>query len=158
MTKEELIDLFLERGGSYDLETGRVFNSKGKECKGLLFKKLNHGRNTNYYRINTTINKKRYTILAHQIIFYKGYGHLPKKGFTIDHINRNGLDNRLSNLRELTYSLNSLNTERTLNANKWYKIHRKYFVKISNRNIGSYDTPEEAEKAYDEDMKIYKNI
>lgn len=165
MTKEELIDLFLERGGSYDLETGKVFNSKGKEYS-------NKPNRRGYVRICVWITpEKRSSVCIHQIIFYCAYGYLPTLPNMIDHINRDKSDNRLSNLREVSNRQNQLNTDIFDNAKKYrirgphnskkYKNIR-YIVDFGFNgkkiNIGSYETPEEAEKAYDDAMKIYKNI
>lgn len=51
------------------------------------------------------------SIFLHKIIMGK-----PPKGFVTDHINRNKLDNRRCNLRFLTYRMNTLNTERSIDT------------------------------------------
>jgi hypothetical protein len=53
-----------------------------------------------------SVDGKRY--LAHRLIWLWLYGYFPKN--QIDHINRIRSDNRLVNLREVTKSINSINT------------------------------------------------
>ncbi len=86
---------------------------------------------------------------AHRLVFLYLYGYIPKE---IDHININGYDNRLVNLREVTRSQNNMNMllridntsghkgiayhDRGYNRNPRYsasvtiqgKTHRKYFT------------------------------
>lgn len=50
------------------------------------------------------VNKKTKNISLHHVIYKK-----PDKGMVIDHINRNKLDNRRENLREVSHSVNSAN-------------------------------------------------
>ncbi len=48
----------------------------------------------------------KYPLTAHRVIFAAYYGYWPK---CIDHINRNRLDNRIGNLRDVPQSLNVKN-------------------------------------------------
>lgn len=61
------------------------------------------------------VGHKHYSV--HQLIMGKA-----PKGFCIDHINRNKLDNRRKNLRFVTYSENSINSDRVEKA-RLRKIH-----------------------------------
>ena len=79
-------------------------------------------------------NGKTKNISLHHVVYKK-----PDKGMVIDHINRNKLDNRRENLREVSYSLNSANRSRR----KSVKENRPYpgVRRIKNRKTGEmYDT------------------
>jgi predicted nucleotide-binding protein len=83
----------------------------------------------------------------------------PDISLEIDHINRDGCDNRRSNLRICNRSQNNMNKTKYKNntsnfkcvsfdkkRNKW-----KAYTKFNNRSIfiGYYSTPEDAALAYD---------
>jgi len=81
-----------------------------------------------------------------------------RKGFVIDHKNRNSLDNRRSNLRHCTMSQNGCN--RTINkegkTSRYKGVHlgRKKWraritVKGKRKNLGHFDREIEAARAYD---------
>lgn len=84
---------------------------------------------------------------------------LPKKtGFVIDHINRNKLDNRRSNLRYATRSQNCMNRG-MMKSNtsgyrgiSWHKPSKKWQVRISYNHkmiaLGTYSDIEEAARVY----------
>jgi hypothetical protein len=83
------------------------------------------------------------------------------KGFHTDHINHDTLDNRSENLRICTHSQNQMNKGKRSDNTSGYKGVRKcgnsWQAQIStNKNnyyLGSYSTPEEAARAYDEAAK-----
>ena len=98
-------------------------------------------------------NNKTKVVFMHNEILEK------PKNMVIDHINGNGLDNRLSNIRVCTQSQNMLN----INKHKDNKSGHKgiYFCKnvnkwraqitipnIGNKHIGLFNDLEEAIKAY----------
>lgn len=74
---------------------------------------------TNNWRLDThgyaiksiKVNGKTKNIPLHHLVYKK-----PSKGMVIDHINRNILDNRRENLREVSHSVNSAN--RKINRSK----------------------------------------
>lgn len=69
---------------------------------------------------------------------------------TVDHINLDGLDNRRANLRVATYGQNNANRPPFTNQYKGViERHGKYGVKIKDRWVGTYPTPEAAAAAYD---------
>ena len=78
----------------------------------------------------------------------------------VDHINRDKLDNRCSNLRLVDFSINIMNRGRQRNNSSGYtgvqyrKDRQKWIVLIGlngkYRRLGSFDTPEEASAAYEQ--------
>jgi hypothetical protein len=88
-------------------------------------------------------------VCLHQVILGDGL---------FDHINRNRLDNRKSNLRKATYKQNSWNrAKKTSSKSKykgvsWHKIRGKWNATIktgvNKTHLGSFDTEEAAALAY----------
>lgn len=80
-------------------------------------------------------------------------------GEIVDHINGDRLDNRLDNLRIVTASQNSFNSRHKTGISKYRGVNRsnskieKWEACISHNNrqlyLGTFNTPEEAAKAYD---------
>ena len=67
-----------------------------------------------YYQIR--LNYKNY--LVHRLIFLYHHNYLPK---VIDHIDRNKLNNKIENLREVTHSQNLMNCKSYKNSSSKYK-------------------------------------
>ena len=91
---------------------------------------------------------------AHRLVWLLAYGKWPEK--MIDHINGNGADNRLCNLRVSSHRRNARNTFHH-RAGKtegvtFNKARRKWrsHIQIDKKQyyLGSYDTPEEAAAIY----------
>ena len=76
-----------------------------EDKKDLLAKYKWHLRDDGYAQ--TKVNRKN--VKMHQLLLGK------KKGFVIDHINRNLKDNRIINLRHTTHSVNSYNKKQQSN-------------------------------------------
>lgn len=102
---------------------------------------------------------KSKTICMHHMIVGKKDGHV------VDHINRNPLDNRRSNLRHLTHRENVLNSGMwTTNSSgfrgvSWDKGRNKWQAKIKvnqkQLHLGRFNTAEEAAQAYDAAAREY---
>jgi hypothetical protein len=80
-----------------------------------------------------------------------------QKGYVIDHINRDKLDNRLENLRVITSKENSYNRTKNKSSNNIYKgvskRGNKYVASITKdgikKEITGFETEEDAAKVYD---------
>ena len=142
MTDKDVANLF-----SYDEITGDVyFKSTGK-----IVRSISHPRNskTKYYRVN--VGGKSY--FAHRIAWTIAKGVAPC-GF-IDHIDGNGLNNSLSNLRDVTVRENISNCRISSNNKSgvngvWEQKGRFVAEIMVNRkkiSLGSYSTLEEAKEA-----------
>lgn len=88
-----------------------------------------------------------------------------KKGYMVDHINGNRLDNRRNNLRLVTKSQNMMNRGLQKNSKSgymgvsWHKKTKSWraYIKKDRKQIylGLYDTKIQAAKAYNEAAKEY---
>ncbi len=139
MTREERCELAIERGYTYNLETGLIYN---KHCKVLKHK------NIGYIRLGLTVNKKTYNIGGHQFAWYWVYKECVEQ---IDHINGIRDDNRILNLRSVTNQQNQWN-RKTAKGYYFFKRDNKWLsrIKLNNKLIflGTYNTEQEARNAY----------
>ena len=103
-------------------------------------------------------NKKR--ILMHRLL------NKTPKGLSTDHVNRNKLDNRKSNLRTVTQSQNILNAKLSKNNKSgyngvtWYKNRWVARIKINYKSIylGRYKSLKEAVLARSREEQKYHAI
>lgn len=106
---------------------------------------LHKGANTSYVRGYKRGESKKPYVYLHRVIMNAS------KGEEVDHKNRNGLDNRKSNLRICTHGENAANRDnikgywfdKTVSAYRaeiWFNNKKKY--------IGVFKHPEEARLAY----------
>lgn len=113
-------------------------------------------RNTYYAMANGKYIKgeRQNPIFMHQLVFPSTDGHI------IDHINRNGLDNRQENLRFCTNKENTRNRVGQINASScykgvdWKKSNKKWRARIrvndKEFHLGCFVKEEDAAQAYDE--------
>lgn len=93
-------------------------------------------------------------VYAHQVAWYLSYGIWPDQ--TIDHVDGNGANNRLTNLRPATLKQNSYNRRKNRSSTNPYKgVSRRgssFRAFITNKDkwisLGSFPTAIEAAKAY----------
>ena len=152
-TKEHLLYLF-----DYDREEGKLYwknpNPKNKRYKSLIGTEA--GSISQGYR-RVAIDGIRFFI--HRIIYFLETGEQPVQPYEIDHEDEDKLNNRFNNLQVLKNSDNIRKqklTKRNTSGFKgitWIEKRNKWCtsVKIKNKSIylGSFDTKEEAAKAYD---------
>lgn len=111
-----------------------------------------------YIQICVSINKKRKSLMGHRVAWFLYHGEIPN---VIDHINMDKSDNRISNIRNCTHSQNKFNTIKPSNNTSGFKgvylCRGKWRAKINymrrSIHIGTYDTAEEASKAYEAKAK-----
>ena len=121
---------------------------------GWLYRKIDDirlGYVNNKY-INMKI--KGYTFKAHRLIYWLCTGIRPPDDMIIDHIDGNPSNNKIDNLRLVTYSQNAINVKLQKSNTSGYKgvkFNKNYntwvsTISINNKNIslGSFKTKEEA--------------
>jgi hypothetical protein len=149
MSIEDRIKLAIQKGYTYDRETGFVYKPDGGIC---------NNRTGGYIRLKVRVDKKPFEFRAHQFAFYYTYGFVPE---VIDHYNRDKADNRIDNLRVVTGQQNQFNRSNTLGysiCKKTGKYKPRIIVGGKKIYLGSFDTPEEATQAYLDAKKIYHKI
>lgn len=141
---------------SYDPETGRICRIarmvRGQRIIPLPIPEPTCHKSNGYWRV--TIFGK--SIYAHRLAWFFVHGEWPD---VIDHINGNGLDNRIANLRSVSAAENAQNKHipKSNNPHKmigvnWHKAAGKYTAQIQTnrkqKHLGMFNTAEEAQAAY----------
>lgn len=119
-------------------------------------------KSSGYYRVE--IDSKKYYL--HRIIFLWHHGFLPKY---VDHIDKNKLNNKISNLRETTSQNNNRNRSQYKNTSSgikgisWHKSKFKWEaqIRIDNKlyHLGRYDKFEDAVLArYKKECELSWNV
>ena len=135
-----------------------MINKNGDIYSKIRNKILKYKNSKGYNQITLRRDNKGYTKSIHRLL---GIQFLPNPNNfpCIDHINRNRLDNSLSNLRWVSYSTNAKNRSSQKNSTSKYVGVRKtnnkkkpYRAETSHNskkyNVGYYETEEEAYEAY----------
>lgn len=154
MSKFEVTQEYLVDNYDYSVDgfLVRKFATSGVgNCVGRIigdYGSKNLGRRERRY-ISTKIKGRGYRL--HRLIFLFHHGYLPKQ---IDHINRDCLDNRIENLREVTPSQSAINRGIFSNNKSgytgviWDRIHLKWtsYININNKRttLGYYNNKEDA--------------
>jgi hypothetical protein len=104
-------------------------------------------------------------LLAHRVAFFLYHGHYPVWPNSVDHINHDGCDNRIENLREVTAKEQAMNTR--LSKSNTSGVKGVSFLKDRNKwrasanidgkktNLGTFATMNEAVAAR---LKIEKRV
>ena len=146
MTRLEKIQLAIQKGITCNPETGEVFGVRGKV--------MTTTDTEGYIRIQFSKNKMKYQLLAHQFIWYFTNKEIVDE---IDHINKIKNDNRIENLQSVTHQQNMCN--RDAKGYSYNKRVNKYQAGIRTngryKNLGYYDTKEEAHQVYLNAKNIY---
>ena len=96
----------IQRNYDYDDRSGKLINRQtGKAVRGRKDCKRN-GKHR-YLRMLLTVNGREYNFLTHHVVWAWHNGCFPT--MQIDHVNGNGFDNHIGNLREVTQSENMRN-------------------------------------------------
>lgn len=149
---ESLKELYDKCHDRYEYKEGKLYfkrNLHSKQREGAEVGSLN---NNGYLKV--CLDKKNY--LVHRLIFLMHYGYLPE---LLDHIDMDKLNNKIENLREADKELNSWNRDKQANNTSGYrgvswnknaeKWHAYIKVKGVRKHLGLFNTPEEANKAYE---------
>ena len=139
--------------GLYAIDNnGNVYSYKWNKCKMLKPGCNNRG----YYMVVLYKDKAAKTFDVHRLM---AKTFLPdfREDLQVDHIDKNKMNNNLSNLRMLTHQENTFNT----NAKGYYfnKSAKKFLAKIcingKKIHLGYFDTEAEARQAYLDAKAIY---
>ena len=133
-------------------DSGNVYSYKCGRTKML---KLNNNGN-GYYIVTLTKDGYQKSFKVHRLVvktFLPDY----KESLDVDHIDRNRLNNNLSNLRMLTHQENMFN--QNAKGFGWHKNKKKFQAKITingkQKHLGYFDTEAEAKQAYLDAKAIY---
>ena len=99
IVSDEAIVAHIKNKYTYDAEKGAVVNAKGHVMSG-------YNDQVGYKKIDLHMGGRRVVVRLHQVVWVLNHGRLPRM---IDHINGDGHDNRIENLREVSYSENDSN-------------------------------------------------
>jgi hypothetical protein len=129
------------------------------ECGDILVKRFNRDEyyekkcyiRGGYKQLKLSYEKKQKSYKVHRIISYAFLGlDIDNPKIKIDHIDRDRLNNKLSNLRQVTNQQNCFN--RTAKGYSWFKRDNKWsaHIKLDGKKIhlGYFDLEEDARQSY----------
>ncbi len=137
LTQEELRRIL-----DYDPETG-LFTWKISPRPRTSIGDIAGSPDRGYIRIQ--IQGYRYD--GHVLAWFYAYGEIT----LVDHEDRRGFNNKLSNLRKASWAQNNHNRAayNRLGVKGVYQDHNRYYSRIAGIYLGSYETIEEAKAVYD---------
>jgi len=151
LTKEELHNIFEYKDG---LLFWKVTRSSRARQGDLV------GSDTGNGYLKVCLDKRYYKL--HRVIWVMHFGEIPD-GLLIDHIDGNGFNNNISNLRLATDSENQRNRSKRSSASSKYKgvnydkVRKKWKAEFRvdgvSYHIGRFETEDAAKEAYDEVTK-----
>lgn len=153
MVQDESLRLLYEKCNEmYAYEDGKLFFKRNLHSRQRAGQEVGSLNNCGYLKV--CLDKKSY--LVHRLIFLMHHGYLPEM---LDHIDRDKLNNRIENLRECDKEVNSWNRGRQANNTSGYrgvswnkaagKWHAYIKIKGKRKHLGLFNTPEEANEAYE---------
>ena len=131
------------------------YENKHKQSQmGVGFDKIK-GR-SHSFTVRFKRGENKITLLSHRMIFYLVYGYLPQ---SVDHIDRNPRNNKISNLRAATLSQNQMNRTSARGSSSrylgvtWDASRGKWAAKIKGvggqtNNLGRFKCEREAASHY----------
>lgn len=137
---------------SYDAESGVFTWTKTVSQTAKAGSIAGHAHSSGYRRITVD----GCVMLAHRLAFLYMTGEWPSS--EVDHINGDGLDNRMANLRDVPHATNAQNIRTAKSGRKYAgalgveKRGERWRAVIwhrgKNRSLGTYGTSDEAHAAY----------
>jgi hypothetical protein len=152
MTREEKCKLFESKGYTYNPETGEIKNSWSRI--------VNSKHQRGYIKLSTPINKKTTTLFGHHFAWWMVYREVVLDKL-IDHEDRDTSNNKISNLRIVTPSKNTRNSDLMDNFIGVYYIaltdnwRAEFYVEKKKIYLGYFDTFEEGRNAVLDALKIH---
>jgi hypothetical protein len=146
MTREEKCLLAIEKGFTYNPQTGKIYGIRGSIINCKLHK-------AGYIHFTIRLNKKEYKLLGHHFAWYWVYKNCDFE--QLDHINGIRNDNRIENLRIVSNQQNNFNRHFSKGDKKvkgYHKYYNKFIAQIGVDNkykyLGLFNTEQEAREAY----------
>lgn len=157
---DRLTDEEIKSSFEYDHESGLVFMIIcGERVHREKLSVMSNGTNTQYMMVYFKSN----SFLSHRLAWFLYYGKWPENH--IDHINQDGCDNRIVNLRDVSRSENLRNARRSKSNTSgvtgvfWHKVAKKWHAQIVVKGVsiylGLFEKIEDAAEARSEAEKKY---